>query len=66
MHVNGIVFLKSHHFHIHVDFQASRFVNKLLSRITLENAMLLVPMLRVVVIELVITELWPFEAAITG
>ena len=47
-------------------FQASRFVDKLLRRITSENAMLPIPLPRFVVIELVVSDLWLFEAAIAG
>ena len=49
-----------------VTFRVSRFVVKLLSRITSENATLPIPMPRCVVIEFVVSELWPFEAAIMG
>ena len=51
---------KSHHFHNFSSF------NKHSSRITSENATLPIPMPRFVVIELVVSELWPFEAAIVG
>ena len=47
-------------------FRASHFVDELLSRITSENATLPIPMLRFVVIELVVSDLWPFEAAVAG
>ena len=43
-------------------FQASRFVDKLLAS---ENATFPIPMPHIVVIELVVSELWLFEAAIT-
>ena len=43
--------------------RASHFVDKLL---TLENAMLLIPMPRFVLIELIVSDLWPFETAIVG
>ena len=51
---------------ISVTFRASRFVDKLLSSITSENATFSIPMPRFVVIELVVSDLWPFEAAIAG
>ena len=56
----------SEHRTISVTFRASGFVDKLLSGITLENATLPIPMPNFVVIEPVISDLWPFEAAIAG
>ena len=59
MQVNGIVSTFSYENHTNsVTFQASRFVDKLLSR---ENATLPIPMPHFVAIELVVSELWPFE-----
>ena len=49
-----------------VTFQAIRFIDKLLSRITSENATFPIHMPHFVVIELVISDLWPFEAVILG
>ena len=51
---------------ISVTFQVSHYVDMLLSRIMSENAMLPIPLLPFVVIELVASELQPFEVAIAG
>ena len=66
MQVNSTVFSCENRT-ISVTFRASRFINKLLSRIMSENATLLFPSLsHFVVIKLVVSDLRPFEEAIAG
>ena len=63
MYVNSIVFIFPGE--NRTIFLTLHFIDKLLSTIVSENATLPIPMPCFVVIELVVSELWLFEVAIT-